>query len=190
MPFLLLDDECDQASVNTNDDVDPTKTNKEIRHLLGRFSKSAYVGFTATPFANIFIHPDAATVEQGADLFPKDFIHRLKPSREYFGAERLFGIGEDVSHEASVQVPELVVQIDDWAEWITPRHKRTFKPGPLSESVLQALADFVIGAAIKRLRYGTPSQLDFDPEIGPHVTMLIHVTRFVDVQKLDRKTHV
>ncbi len=184
MPFLLLDDECDQASVNTNEDMDPTKTNKEIRTLLGRFSKSSYVGFTATPFANIFIHPDAATVEQGADLFPKDFIHHLKPSREYFGAERLFGIGEDVSHEDTVQDPELVVQVDDWVEWIAPRHKRTFSPGPLSESLLQALADFVVGAAVKRLRYGTPAQLDFDPEIGPHVTMLIHVTRFVDVQKL------
>ena len=184
LPFLLLDDECDQASVNTNEDNDPTKTNREIRNLLGRFSKSAYVGFTATPFANIFIHPDAATKEHGADLFPKDFIHRLKPSNEYFGPEKLFGVGVDISDDEVVETPQLVVQVDDWDTWIAPRHKRTFVPGPLPETLLQALADFVAGAAIKRLRYGTPSQLGFDPEVGQHVTMLIHVTRFVDVQKL------
>jgi len=182
-PLLLLDDESDQASVNTGDDNDPTKTNREIRRLLGKFRRSSYIGFTATPFANIFIHPDAANSEQGEDLFPKDFIHRLKPSAEYFGPERLFGIGEDVQLDDANQPPQLVIAANDWDTWIEPRHKRSFEPGPLPESLLQALAEFVVGAAIKRLRYGIEGQLGFDPAVNPHATMLIHVTRFVDVQK-------
>ena len=182
-PLLLLDDESDQASVNTGDDNDPTKTNREIRNLLGKFRRSSYIGFTATPFANIFIHPDAANGEQGADLFPKDFIHRLTPSAEYFGPERLFGIGEDVQVDDANLPPQLVMAADDWDTWIEPRHKRSFEPGPLPESLLQAFAEFVVGAAIKRLRYGIEGQLGFDPAVNPHATMLIHVTRFVDVQK-------
>ena len=182
-PLFLLDDESDQASVNTNEDSDPTKTNREIRNLLGQFKRSSYVGMTATPFANIFIHPDAANAEQGADLFPKDFIHRLKPSAEYFGPERLFGIGDDTPEEDDAAPPKLVVAADDWETWIQPRHKRTFEPGDLPESLLQALAEFVVGAAIKRLRYGIPGELGFDPEVKSHATMLVHVTRFVDVQK-------
>lgn len=183
LPLLLLDDESDQASVNTSEDNDPTKTNREIRNLLGKFKKSSYVGFTATPFANIFIHPDAANSEQGADLFPKDFIHRLTPSAEYFGPARLFGIGEDVIADDADSPPRLVIPADDWDTWIEPRHKRTYEPGPLPESLLQALAEFVVGAAIKRLRYGVPGELGFDPEVKSHATMLVHVTRFVDVQK-------
>jgi hypothetical protein len=182
-PLLLLDDESDQASVNTNEDTDPTKTNREIRILLNKFRKSSYIGFTATPFANIFIHPDAANEVHGSDLFPKDFIHRLKPSAEYFGPDRLFGIGDDVADDDRTSSPQLIVPADDWEDWIQPRHKRTFEPGELPESLLQALADFVVGAAIKRLRYGVAGDFGFDPEVGSHATMLIHVTRFVDVQK-------
>jgi hypothetical protein len=182
-PLFLLDDESDQASVNTNEDNDPTKTNREIRNLLGQFKKSSYVGMTATPFANIFIHPDSANEEQGEDLFPKDFILRIKPSPEYFGPDRLFAIGEDGGDDDVNIAPRLVFQADDWDTWIKPRHKRTYQPGPLPESLLQALADFVVGAAIKRLRFGVPGELGFDSEVKSHATMLVHVTRYVDVQK-------
>ena len=60
VPMLLIDDEADNASINTNkEDLDPTRTNAMIRRILGLFAKSCYVGYTATPFANIFINPDA-----------------------------------------------------------------------------------------------------------------------------------
>src|SRR3546814_1208817 len=60
VPMLLIDDEADNASINTNkEDLDPTRTNAMIRRILGLFAKSCYVGYTATPFANIFITPDA-----------------------------------------------------------------------------------------------------------------------------------
>ena len=71
-PTLIIDDEADNASVNTNDpNVDPTAINNCIRELLGALSKVAYVGYTATPFANIFINP----------AVPKDLFHGTRPAR-------------------------------------------------------------------------------------------------------------
>src|SRR5260221_8536758 len=62
VPLLLIDDEADSASINTRGpDQDPTAINEQIRTLLALFHKSSYVGFTATPFANIFVHPDTET---------------------------------------------------------------------------------------------------------------------------------
>ena len=59
MPMLMIDDEADNASINTSaSKEDPTKINKLIRELANVFTKSNYVGFTATPFANVFIDPD------------------------------------------------------------------------------------------------------------------------------------
>ena len=62
IPTLVIDDEADYASVNTRpvgngDDEDPTAVNRRIRDLLNAFEKSVYIGYTATPFANIFIFP-------------------------------------------------------------------------------------------------------------------------------------
>src|SRR5690606_20092373 len=74
VPMLMIDDEADNASINTNkDDINPTRTNAAIRTILGLFTKSCYVGYTATPFANIFINPDAYDPEAREELFPKDF---------------------------------------------------------------------------------------------------------------------
>lgn len=89
VPLLLIDDEADNASVDTkalklidNADADakeqdPTKINGYIRKILNCFEQSAYVGYTATPFANIFIYPidpENAKKEYGEDLFPRSFI--------------------------------------------------------------------------------------------------------------------
>jgi hypothetical protein len=96
LPALVIDDEADQASINTNygrsddegEDIDPSKTNKAIRDLLATLPKCAYVGFTATPFANVLID---ATVEK--DLYPRDFIAALPEPSGYFGPRQLFGLG-------------------------------------------------------------------------------------------------
>ena len=57
--LLMIDDEADNASINTNkEDCDPTRTNAQIVEMLGLFKKASYVGFTATPYANVFINPD------------------------------------------------------------------------------------------------------------------------------------
>lgn len=90
-PLLLIDDEADNASVNTHrDETDPTRTNKLIRNICNLFKNSTYVGFTATPFANIFIDPDSVDSMKQADLFPKHFIYILPTPSSYIGADKIF----------------------------------------------------------------------------------------------------
>lgn len=91
MPMLMIDDEADNASINTSSDKeDPTKINKLIRKLADVFTKSNYVGFTATPFANVFIDPETTEKMETHDLFPEDFIVALPTPSNYIGPTRIF----------------------------------------------------------------------------------------------------
>lgn len=100
LPAIIIDDEADHGSIDTNygktdDDgerIDPTATNKRIRDLLKLFPKCVYIGFTATPFANVLID---ATIEE--DLYPRDFIATLPEPTGYFGPRKLFGLGMEPS---------------------------------------------------------------------------------------------
>jgi signal transduction histidine kinase len=83
--------EADNASINTRKDPsETTAINKGIRDLLALFTRSSYVGFTATPFANIFIDPLSTNEMLGDDLFPRDFIHLLEPPTNYVGMTSMF----------------------------------------------------------------------------------------------------
>lgn len=105
LPALVIDDEADQGSIDTNygrtdDDgepIDPSATNRRIRELLRALPKCVYIGYTATPFANVLI--DAAAEE---DLYPRDFIVSLPEPAGYFGPRRLFGLGLDPSNLSPV----------------------------------------------------------------------------------------
>ncbi|WP_046318546.1 Z1 domain-containing protein [Mycobacterium sp. UM_Kg1] len=77
---LVIDDEADQASVETN------TINPLIRQILGLFPRGTYIGYTATPFANVFIDPSDSD-----DLYPRDFIYPLPQPENYFGSSTLFG---------------------------------------------------------------------------------------------------
>ena len=95
LPLLLIDDEADNASVNTNsEEKDPTAINKGIRNILNCFRQASYLGITATPFANIFINPDYDNDEASRDLFPKDFLTVLPTPEQYIGANKIFGQGD------------------------------------------------------------------------------------------------
>ena len=99
MPTLIIDDEADSASVNTRpvgtgDDEDPTVINGRIRDLLNAFEQSAYIGYTATPFANIFIYPDQDADKYGRDLFPHDFLINLPVPSNHVGPTKVFGLPE------------------------------------------------------------------------------------------------
>jgi hypothetical protein len=89
-PVLIIDDEADQASVNDGDPEQDRKTiNELVTRMIGFFGSKTitnYVGYTATPFANIFIDAN-----DKMDIYPEDFIVSLKPPKEYNGTERLFG---------------------------------------------------------------------------------------------------
>lgn len=169
VPMLLIDDEADNASINTNkDDLDPTQTNAMIRRVLGLFAKSCYVGYTATPFANIFINPDAYSDDVREELFPRDFIYCLDAPTTYFGAEKVF------LNEATSQ--SIVRPIDDCEDFIPHAHKRDDPVPELPPSLYRALDEFIVARAIRNLR----------GQAGKHCSMMVNVSRFVPVQKAVR----
>ena len=169
VPMLLIDDEADNASINTNkEDLDPTKTNSMIRRILGLFAKSCYVGYTATPFANIFINPDVYDDDVREELFPRDFIYCLDAPTTYFGAEKVF------LDEAASQ--SIVMPIDDCEDLIPYAHKRDDRVHELPSSLYRALDGFIVARAIRNLR----------GQSGKHCSMMVNVSRFVPVQKAVR----
>lgn len=102
-PLLLIDDEADHASVDTGDQIvnkdgtvddeyQPKAINSRIRKILHSFARKAYVGYTATPFANIFIDRRKATKDEGPDLFPQSFIVNISAPSNYVGPARVFGL--------------------------------------------------------------------------------------------------
>jgi hypothetical protein len=161
--MLLIDDESDYASINTKDEEDPTIINKKIRELLSLFNKSAYVAFTATPYANIFIDHEAGSDDLGKDLFPKDFIYALDTPDNYFGARKIFLESEN----------KHLIPIDDFLEEIPPKHKKDFLLPSLPKSLLDAIRTFIINVGIRNLR----------KQGHKHNSMLIHATRFTMVHK-------
>jgi hypothetical protein len=87
---IVVDDEADNASINTKHEEEPTTTNKSIRELLNCFLAKAYIGYTATPYANVFIDKDLKHKTLQDDIFPKDFIITLPISEDYCGAKNFF----------------------------------------------------------------------------------------------------
>ena len=92
------------------------------------FSRSAYVAYTATPFANILIHDAAVAHEYGDDLFPRSFIINLPAPSNYVGPDLIFGVGEEGEDGSRDPLP-LIRHVDQATEgWITDRHKKEFVP--------------------------------------------------------------
>jgi hypothetical protein len=185
VPMLIIDDECDNASVNTKDtfdasgvfdpDVDPTAINGCIRRLLDSFDQAAYVGYTATPFANIFIFKKATTEDYGEDLFPRSFIINLKKSSDYIGAAKVFGLEADPGSGIEGVDPYPITRtVEDADVWMPGVHRVGYAvPHDLPESLRRALLSFILVCATRHARGQT----------AEHNSMLIHVTRFVAVQQ-------
>jgi hypothetical protein len=164
-PFLLIDDEADHASINTNlPDADATAINTKIRELLNVFPRSSYLGYTATPFANVFIESESESEKIGDDLFPRDFILSLDPPDNYIGPSKIF----------SEEYPDydIIREIDDVEDIIPMKHKSYFEPIALPESLKEAIRIFILARAIRILRHRKNS----------HNSMLINVSRFTKVQ--------
>jgi hypothetical protein len=180
VPMLLIDDEADNASINTR--PTPTETtaiNKAIRDLLKIFRRSSYVGFTATPFANIFIDPTSTDEMLGDDLFPSHFIHVLETPTNYVGMNLLFPPLEpdDVGSKAEPEGP--IRTISDEADWLPPDHKNYTEIDGLSESLQEAMRCFLLATAIRDLR---AAQAVDGGGGGIHRSMLVNVSRFTIVQ--------
>ncbi len=179
VPLLLIDDEADNASINTRQDVaDTTAINKAIRDLLAGFTRSSYVGFTATPFANIFIDPASSDDMLGDDLFPRDFIHVLEPPTNYVGMTALFPVLEP-DGSAEDEPSGILRSIDDEDIWLPAGHGKNAEVGDLPPSLLAALRCFLLATAVRdlRARDGADGRGG-----GPHRSMLVNVSRFTDVQ--------
>lgn len=169
-PLLLIDDEADNASVNTNDkDKDPTAINCGIRSLLCMFSRSSFIGYTATPFANIFIDPDETEKMLGDDLFPKDFILSLDPPTNYFGAEEVFGSLDENRGDDS----RYVYYINDNEDVLPLKHKKDFEPAQMPDSMKRAIDCFLLAKTIRLLR----------GQIKKHHSMMINASRFTAIQE-------
>jgi hypothetical protein len=162
-PMLLIDDEADNASINTayqKDEV--TRINSQIRELLSLFHRSCYVGYTATPFANIFIDPDTDDEALKQDLFPRHFIVGLDAPSNYFGAQKVFLDSRD----------RHVRLIDDNEDVFAIKHKIDHRVDMLPESLVQAVRAFVVARAIRNVR----------GQQAAHASMLVNASRFTDVQ--------
>ena len=159
VPLLVIDDEADQASVDANyltnkrknnslkENV--TQTNKEITSLLGKFDRSSYIGYTATPFANCFIDPSYQ------NLYPKNLIHFLPKPESYFGAMEIFG-NQDLKN-AYVKTKDVESKAKFFDGIVKDR---------LPKSLEKALYTFLISVAIRVLR----------KESDEPMSMLVHIT--------------
>ena len=175
-PMLLIDDEADNASINTSYAKEEiTRINGQIRDLLGLFHRSCYVGYTATPFANIFVDPDSYDEAKKEDLFPRHFIVGLDAPTNYFGAKKIFidGLPEDGD-------PKWLRYISDNEDIIPIKHRIDQGFDELPGSLLKALRTFLIARTIRNLRKQTRS----------HCSMLVNASRFTDVQgKIRNRLH-
>lgn len=187
-PALIVDDESDNASVDTGEqDFDrdenpdlsyqPKAINDLIRRILATIESRSYVGYTATPFANIFIHKDGETAAGSRDLFPRNFIVNLHAPSNYFGASQAFGL--ELSDDEPQTGAPLIRLIDEAAvdrlqleAWIPRKHKQHHVPAALPQTLHRALLSFIITCATRKLR----------GQATEHNSMLVHVTRFTKIQ--------
>lgn len=165
IPTLIIDDEADQASVNTTnprrvkkskDDKDRTAINDLISQLLGKLERAQYVGYTATPFANVFISPD-----DSEDIFPRDFIISLQPSPDYMGGKKFHDLERLDAEE------KLDPGISNERAFV--RNLKADKDAAEKPEIQQALDAFVLSGAIKLWRAAQDPKLRFR-----HHTMLVH----------------
>jgi len=174
-PTLIIDDESDHASVNYNNpEESPTAINQLIRNIIVRFGSVSYVGYTATPFANILID---SSIED--DLYPRDFLVSLEKPPTYFGAEELFGseaLTEGGSGKAGIPVIRSVDLRE--ASILTAAKRRNNVPPrigeELPENLRQAVTHFILAGAIRLTR----------GHWKDHITMLVHTSRLTDYQAI------
>ena len=163
--LLMVDDESDNASINTNpEDKDPTRTNDLIVKMLSMFNKASYVGFTATPFANIFIDPDSDEDMKNENLFPKDYIYSLNAPSNYIGARNIF------ADNAKYQY--MLKKIKDAEEFYPINHNKEYIISDLAPSLREAINVFLLANVVRDLR----------GDISTHRSMIVNISRFVNCQ--------
>ena len=158
---LVIDDECDQYSLNvkpmyddeTEEEFERSTINNWLVNIINTFERYCYVGFTATPFANVL------NELPGKDsLYPKDFNYPLDINIKYYGAKKLFGsaLSDPEKTELSMNAINIV---DD--EVLSPK-LNSFEDIP--HSMQEAIIYFILGTACKYYR-----------GLYEHSSMLVHL---------------
>lgn len=160
LKVLVIDDESDQAGVNTADaSKERTKISKLINKIvfadnvkdggtLNKYQCMNYIAYTATPYANFL---NEAGYES---LYPRNFISTLKVSNEYFGPQQIFGANESDFNGLSI-INEIPQQDID-----------TLYQYDINDSLKDSLYWFICTLAIFRKW-----------QIKKPVTMLIHTSQ-------------
>ena len=164
--LLLIDDEADNASINVkykrdSPENDPSRINGQIRNILDYFDRRCYIGYTATPFANILIDPTVEHEVFGKDLFPNNFIYTLEESSDYYGADKVFGDYGD-------PYPKHLRYIDDIGLILPPKHKSDEFVEVIPESLKEAIRTYILATCIRILR----------GDDDKHSTMMINVSPY------------
>lgn len=161
LPALIIDDESDLASVNTIDPKksnDLTRINKLITEIMGLVPRAQYVGYTATPFANVFIDPD-----DDSNLFPSDFVLSLPRPEQYMGVQEFHDVDPDWEN-----IEKTVATSNELAYVRSIQGDPTHDPGLRKKELGEALDAWVLGGAIKKYRESVTEQ------VYRHHTMLVH----------------
>lgn len=174
-PALIIDDEADQAGINTKrpsvkltkeekdedtkQDRERTAINRLLSELLGILPRAQYVGYTATPFANVFI--DASDVD---DIYPKDFIFSLTPPDAYMGG-RSFHDRHLILAPDETKTPATSNQ----AAYVRDIYSTPGTVELRKREMQNAMDSFVLSGAIKLWREARGGQGNFK-----HHTMLFH----------------
>jgi hypothetical protein len=165
--ILIIDDEADNASISTAPiGKDPTTINRCIRAIFNKFPIASYVGYTATPFANIFINPVDENKED-LDLFPSDFIVQLNSPDTYFGGYKVFP-KEDTEN---LPRPLRIVDEDEY-NFLPVKHTRYDDYPGMADSLKEAIHCFLINNVVRTLR-GNKTK---------HRTLMINISTFNDMQ--------
>ena len=192
-PMLLIDDEADNATIdlrsnsknkkrkNPSKDIDKllfpeedpsnydaTNINAAIRKILKKFKISTYVGYTATPFANIFISPKNKNEILQEDLFPKDFLYYLEPANTYFGPTEAFIKERNKAFYNEISNEEITS-----GRGILIPHKKEYRLEEIPESLKECTYGFIISTSIRWLN-------GYENE---HSSMLVNASSYSDTQK-------
>jgi len=179
-PFLIIDDEADEASINTSpnqaqgnpESYRRTAINDRVIKLLKLLPKAAYIGYTATPFASVLIDP-----RSDKDLYPRDFIVALPKPEGHFGTEQIFGrerLLQDETEEEFVGLDVIRIVLESELPMLQPAGKgiTDFIPD-MADSLVDAVHYFWLGTAARWFR----------GQRAAHSTMLVHTSQKIDAHE-------
>lgn len=192
VPVLIIDDESDQATPNTADkEEEYSRINGCMRQIWNYVRQGSYVAYTATPFANVLMHPHeeecssksidsenlgergGKKLERYPGLYPSDFIYVLGCPKGYIGASHFFGAtGENADGMSVDAVREITEEEVRKLRPPTKKEERAgekYKPEMVS-SLEDAVCWFVIATALRRYRTRKEQ----------HSSMLVHLSQLTE----------